>query len=281
MESTELPLQVETLPALTADSAAMLQALVVASGWNQVEADWELFASQGTIHAVRDAQGGIVASGAVLPLDPGAAWISMILVAPEQRGQGLGRQVFEQCLRTVQAAGRTALLDATPAGEKLYAQFGFVPTWRLSRWQRPAAGTATTERSPQRPANMDALAALDTLALGLRRERMLAQFADRPGSRVVRQAEAFCFVRAGRLAQQIGPMLARDEAHAAALLSEVAATTPQALFIDVPDDRPQMHRQMQACGFERVRTFTRMALGKPAPAGQYAFIHAIAGPEYG
>lgn len=281
MESTEQSWQVETLPPLTAGSTAMLQALVAASGWNQLESDWELFSQQGTIHTVRDAQGQIVASGAVLPLDPGAAWISMILVAPRQRGQGLGKRVFEQCLRTVQAAGRVAMLDATPAGEKLYTRFGFEPLWRLARWQRPAKNEPAPQRTAQPHTDVDALAALDELALGLRRERMLAQIATRAGSRIVRHAQAFCFVRDGRLAQHIGPLLAQDEAHAASLLAQVAAATPRALFIDVPDDRAQMQRQLQASGFERVRPFTRMALGRPLPGSQYAFIHAIAGPEYG
>lgn len=282
MGSTErTSLQAETLPVLAPDSIAMLQALVVASGWNQAGDDWELFARQGTIHVVRDAQARIVASGAVLPLDPGAAWISMILVAPELRGQGLGREVFKQCLRTVRAAGRMALLDATPAGEKLYTQFDFAPLWRLSRWQRASNGIATQVGATEPSANVDSLAALDTLALGLRRDRMLAQIAARQGSRIVRRAGACCLVRAGRLAQQIGPLLARDEADAAALLSEVAAATSHALFIDVPDDRPLMHRQLEASGFARARTFTRMALGGPMPRSQYPFIHAIAGPEYG
>lgn len=281
MESTELAdFSIDVLPGLDDESARMLDALVVASGWNQTRDDWDLFVRQGTVHALRDPQGHIVASGAVLPLDPGAAWISMILVAPQVRGRGLGRRVFEACLRTVQAAGRIAMLDATPAGEKLYAQFGFAPLWRLSRWQRPADETAA-RAAAHTPAPLDALAALDTLALGLQRERMLSQIAARAGSRIVRHAQAFCFVRAGRLAQQIGPMLAQDEAHAAALLDEVAGTTAQALFIDVPDDRPLMHRHLQACGFSRVRTFTRMASGDALRPGQSAFIHAIAGPEYG
>jgi GNAT superfamily N-acetyltransferase len=281
MESTELAaFAIETLPALAADSAAMLDALVVASGWNQTRDDWELFQRQGTVHAVRDAQGRIVASGAVLPLAPRAAWISMILVAPEVRGRGLGRKVFEQCLRTVQADGRTALLDATPAGEKLYTRFGFAPLWQLSRWQRPARDTAAADAAST-TGEVDTLAALDTMALGLQRGPMLSQIAARTGSRIVRHAQAFCFVRAGRLARQIGPMLAQDEAHAAALLAEVAATTAQPLFIDVPDDRPRMRRMLEACGFSRARTFTRMALGDDLPKGQNAFIHAIAGPEYG
>ncbi|MFS2053673.1 GNAT family N-acetyltransferase, partial [Variovorax sp. CT11-76] len=90
---------VETLDALSPRELPQLDALVAASGWNQLAADWRLFERLGSVHAIRDGEGTIVASGAVLPLEraadaprnqPGAAWISMILVAPAARGQGLG-----------------------------------------------------------------------------------------------------------------------------------------------------------------------------------------------
>ena len=87
---------VETLDALSPRDLPQLDALVAASGWNQLVADWRLFERLGSVHAIRDGEGNIVASGAVLPLEraadaprnqPGAAWISMILVAPAARGQ--------------------------------------------------------------------------------------------------------------------------------------------------------------------------------------------------
>lgn len=283
MASTELdaPVHVvETLGALDDGTLAMLDALVVQSGWNQTAEDWTLFSQQGTLFAVRDGEGRIVASGAVLPMSDTGAWISMILVAPALRGHGLGRTVFERCVREVQRQGRVALLDATPAGERLYTRYGFAPLWRLTRWQRPAA---VPSRPPtrQEPAGLERLAALDAEALGLARGPVLAHLAGRAGSRLQRHAQGFAIVRAGRIAHQIGPLIATDEAAAALLLAELADSTPGPLMVDVPDMRALLREQLGAAGFTPQRGFVRMALGEPVPVGQTAFLHAIAGPEYG
>ncbi|HEY8707166.1 MAG TPA: GNAT family N-acetyltransferase [Burkholderiaceae bacterium] len=271
---------VKTLPALTAGTQAMLDALVVQSGWNQTAQDWAIFSRHGSICAVRDAQGRIIASGAVLPMGDTAAWISMILVAPEARGQGLGRRVFEHCLREVQDAHRTAMLDATPAGEHIYSQFAFASLWRLTRWQRDAApGPVPAPRSDK--FSLDTLAALDAEALGFSRRAVLADLLAREGTRVARNPRGFAIVRTGRIAHHIGPLLATDETAAAALLRDIAPSVPGRVFVDVPDARPALRLQLSAAGFTPQRGFVRMALGEQAPTGQTAFIHAVAGPEFG
>ena len=271
---------VEALTALDAQTLDMLGALVAQSGWNQTADDWALFASLGDVHAARDAGRRIVASGAVLPMGRTGAWISMILVDPALRGQGLGRAVFEHCLRQVQALDRVALLDATPAGEPLYTRYGFVPLWRLTRWQRGADAAAHPAPRPE-PGPLDLLAALDAEALGLARPAVLEHLARRADARVVRHAQGFAVVRAGRVARHVGPLIATHEAAAAVLLADIARSEPGPLFIDVPDDRPLLREQLAAAGFAPQRTFARMALGDAVPQGQTAFIHAIAGPEYG
>ena len=95
---------VEALTSITPGIAPMLDALVAASGWNQTAHDWRLFERLGTLHGVRDGEGQLVASGAVLPME-GVAWISMILVRPAARGQGLGRAVFARCQRVSRHSG--------------------------------------------------------------------------------------------------------------------------------------------------------------------------------
>lgn len=271
---------VEPLAALTDGALAMLGQLVAQSGWNQTPQDWALFARLGNVFVVRGAAGHIVASGAVLPMGEHAAWISMILVTPDARGQGLGRKVFAHCLAAVRAAGRTAMLDATPAGEALYRQFDFEPLWRLTRWQRdarPALPTAPSQDAPM----LDTLAALDAEALGFARGPVLRHLVQREGGRVLRHAEGFAIVRAGRIAHQIGPVLATGEDAAAALLAEAAGSLAGPVFVDVPDDRPVLRDWLASSGFTPQRGFARMALGAAAPVGQRSFIHAIAGPEFG
>lgn len=286
MASTESPpvSAVQRLEQLDAESLAMLDALVVASNWNQVADDWALFHAAGSIHVVRDDAGRIVASGAVLPMGaPGqVAWISMILVLPALRGQGLGRAVFDHCLRQVQAEGRVAMLDATPAGEALYRQFGFESLWRLTRWRRearPATGNALREEATA----IDTLVALDGQALGFQRPSVIGQIARRPSTRCVRTGDAWAVVRAGRTAHQVGPLLAASEAAAAQALARAADAMPGAIYIDVPDNRTRMRAALEAAGFQPQRGFARMALAAPGqtpPVGQAAFLHAIAGPEF-
>lgn len=283
MASTELnePVHtIETLGALDDRTLTMLTALVVQSGWNQTHEDWALFSNQGTLFVVRDGVDCIVASGAVLPMGDAGAWISMILVAPLFRGKGLGRAVFERCLREVQRQGRVALLDATPEGERLYTQYGFAPLWRLTRWHR-LAKEPTASLAQQQTGNLADLAALDAVALGLKRGDVLANLAGRESSRLHRNPEGFAIVRAGRTAHQIGPLIATDDAAAARLLAELADGMPGPLFIDVPDSRAVMREQLSSAGFTPQRGFVRMALGEPVPVGQTTVLYAVAGPEYG
>ncbi|MCY1512899.1 Acetyltransferase (GNAT) domain protein [compost metagenome] len=233
------------------------------------------------MHGVRDNAGQLIASGAVLPME-GVAWISMILMMPAARGQGLGRAVFAQCLAQVKAAGLVAMLDATPQGEPLYASFGFTPLWRLTRWQREAT-PASASLAADKPA-LDSLAALDAQALGFARPAVLAELLGRDDTRCVRNGLGFGLVRAGRTAHHIGPLLSSDEAVAAALLTQAARGLDGRIYVDAPDDRKAMTAALRAAGFTPQRSFARMALatreGAQPPTGHPAFIHAIAGPEF-
>jgi len=280
MASTDAGPAVQPLGALTPATQAMLDALVAHSGWNQTARDWAIFSREGEICAVRDAEGRIIASGAVLPMGAQVVWISMILVAPEARGRGLGRAVFQHCLDRTRAAGRTACLDATPDGERLYRQFGFAPLFGLTRWQREARGDAMAARRRAPPAQ-DTWAALDAQALGAPRPAVLADLLAREDTACVRSAQGFAIVRQGRIAQHIGPLLAAGEAAAAALLARATQGLAGRVFVDVPEGRPLIAQWLRDAGFTPQRGFLRMALGDRPPRGQTAFIHAIAGPEFG
>jgi GNAT superfamily N-acetyltransferase len=299
MASTESPVAqtafaVEKLTALTPQALAELGELVAFSGWNQTADDWGVFFSCGTLYVVRDGTGRIVASGAVLPMGEsrpgylasltgrGVAWISMILVRPEMRGRGIGRGVFEQCVRDIAAQGRIAMLDATPQGEPLYEHFGFETLWRLTRWKREARPATGPALPPAKP-DLDTLSELDQEALGFARKPLLAELLGRPDSRYVRHVLGFAIVRAGRIAHHIGPLVATNEAAAVAVMREAAAALSGPIFIDVPNERPVLRQALADAGFAPQRSFARMAMAvaeQRVPRGQTHFIHAIAGPEF-
>jgi GNAT superfamily N-acetyltransferase len=285
---------VERLAQLTPQALAMLGELVEQSHWNQTFDDWRVFFDGGAIYVVRDDAGRFLVSGAVLPMGEsrpgclasvtgrGVAWISMILVTPAWRGRGLGRLVFQQCVRHIQAQGRIPMLDATPAGEVLYAKFGFEVLWRLTRWRREGRPATAPELPPARR-DIDGLAELDQEALGFSRPALLRALLERPDSRCVRHPQGFAIVRGGRVAHHIGPLVAADVAAAIAVLQDAAARYPGPLLIDVPDERPRLREALLAGGFAPQRGFARMALalgGQCVPRGQTRFIHAVAGPEF-
>ena len=285
---------VERLAQFTPAALAMLDELVVQSHWNQTADDWRVFFQLGTIYVIRDAQGRIIASGAVLPMGEsrpgylagltgrGVAWISMILVTPACRARGLGRRVFDECVRHIRAQGRIPMLDATPAGEALYTQFGFEPLWRLTRWRREAT-PATRPALPVAMPDVEGLAELDQEALGFHRTELLRALLDRPDSRYVRHPLGFAIVRAGRVAHHIGPLVATNEEEAIAVMQDAASRYAGPLLIDVPDERPLLRQALLDAGFAVQRGYARMALANAdqrVPHGQTHFIHAVAGPEF-
>ena len=65
--------------------------------WNQNEADWRFFLSQGVVFGVRDGA-RLVATAALLPYSAGNAWISMVLVTADFRRRGIATKLVDACL---------------------------------------------------------------------------------------------------------------------------------------------------------------------------------------
>src|SRR5262245_62649630 len=83
--------------------------------WNQNEADWRFFLSQGVVFGVRDEAGRLIATAALLPYSAGNAWISMVLVTESWRRRGIATRLVDACLSTAKQLGLTTWIDGTPA----------------------------------------------------------------------------------------------------------------------------------------------------------------------
>src|SRR5436190_14505189 len=128
--------------ALAAAELSDAEALVREAGWNQVAADWEIFRALGTVYVAR-AGGRVVATAATLPYGE-FAWISMVLVAGQQRRRGLGTRLLKQCIAALNESGRIPVLDATPEGRPLYRALGFEDAWGFHRLVRRQPQPMTT-----------------------------------------------------------------------------------------------------------------------------------------
>ena len=88
--------------------------------------------------------------------------------------------------------------------------------------------------------------------------------------------------RPGRIAFQIGPVVADREDVAIALVSYAVAHLDGPAMIDVPDAHADLRAWLDRHGAVRERGFTRMTLGAPPPGlTNPRAVFALAGPELG
>jgi hypothetical protein len=91
----------------------------------------------------------------------------------------------------------------------------------------------------------------------------------------------FILGRDGRLATGLGPLVADDEAIAAALLAQALALVSGPVFIDLVDGKHTLRKLLDTYGFRVQRPFTRMMLGRSAPFDDGRRTFAVVGPEFG
>jgi len=271
-------------------------ALVREAKWNQIEADWRIFLELGHVYAAQTAsgRGRIVATTATLPHGGRFAWISMVLVAGDYRRRGLATRLMRRALDDLAAAGLVPVLDATPDGRAVYRALGFMDSWgfhRLTRRERPGAiepppaPDGVTVR-PIADADWPALTAHDAAAFGADRAAVLARLRGRlPAAELVAERNGrlvgFLLGRDGRVAAQVGPLIAEDDAVARALLARALDAIEGPVFVDLADAKADVRGFLEALGFSAQRPFTRMLYGRSQRYDDAARTFAVVGPEFG
>jgi len=275
--------------ALTAGDLDGAQALVEQVNWNQSAADWRIFLDFGQGLAIKDAQGRLAATATTLPYPSGFGWISMVLVAQAFRRQGIATQLLGRCIAALKAAGMVPVLDATPAGREVYKALGFRDGWPIQRWRRIDAASTVGSAQEVRPlidSDWPALLRLDAVAFGCDRAPLLSRLRTRSGSFACVAGEGgrlrgFLLGREGRIATQLGPIVAQDEDTAATLASWATARLAPPVIVDALQRHARFSRWLAATGFKKERSYTRMALGQDELFGDPGRMIAIAGPELG
>lgn len=255
--------------------------------WNQTADDWTLFFRHGWPVGIEDGQGRLVASAAALPLGPSLAWISMVLVTERARRNGLATKLLNDRIAAIEASGRHAGLDATPAGRTVYEPLGFDELFALTRMRGTPHGIDQPDppglRSIARQ-DIPALAVIDGQGMGGSRRAVLTHLlARRPDIALTIDDAgtpgAFCLGRQGRTAVQLGPVVAADPALGEALVrAALKRLAGQTVIIDLNDKHDDLRRYLETLGFSAERPFYRMVKGQP-PAHWPAHYIAAAGPE--
>jgi GNAT superfamily N-acetyltransferase len=261
-------------------------ALVAEAGWNQTRDDWRMMLSAGDAIGLEDEAGRLVASALVLPFGSAFGWISMVLVTADWRRKGLATFLLNACIERHEAAGRIAVLDATPEGEVVYARLGFKGVLTSRRWQRGADERRSVSDERVRsvgPADADRIAAYDRGIFGGDRAVVLKNLITRGGAAawIARDGAGFLLSREGRLARQLGPLCAEDADTACVLLQAALSDLDEPVFIDVPDRHAAVVALLEESGFVVQRPFRRMLRGESDGFGDPSRMFALAGPELG
>jgi GNAT superfamily N-acetyltransferase len=262
------------------DATAAL-ALSSEAHWNQNEADWRLFLTQGAVFGVRDDERHLIATAALLPYGSDNAWISMVLVTATWRRRGLATKLVDACLDTAAKQGVTSWLDATPAGAGVYGPLGFAPTLQLRRLRLDHAISTKAEAPPSlSPCGLEKLIARDRLAMGFDRANLLGELGARRGSRLLSGHDAMALVRDGKKARHIGPLFADNPEDALAMVNAIVQSESGPLLIDAVSDQGTFLQGLTGSGWTIERPFQRMRFGRGA-AQTPDLPFAVAGPEYG
>jgi GNAT superfamily N-acetyltransferase len=269
-------------------------ALVREANWNQIAADWRIFLEQGRVYAAQSASGRIVATTATLPYVGRFAWISMVLVAGDWRRRGLATLLMRRAVDDLVGGDLVPVLDATPDGRAVYRNLGFQDSWGFHRLIRRESGnvsegmsgpTGVTIRAITE-ADWQKLITYDAAVFGAERSGVLAGLRGRlPAAELVAERDGhivgFMLGRDGRVAAQLGPLIADDDTVACALAARALAALPGALFIDFADAKTVVRDFFAARGFSAVRPLTRMLYGRSERFDDAERTFAVVGPEFG
>lgn len=218
---TTREITLETMKSEHLDGAV---ALSRQAGWPHRREDWELVwsISEGIV-ALEDDR--VVATTLVTSYGEDAATINMVIVDAAMRGRGLGRKLMEAAL--ARAGERACLLVATQEGLPLYEKLGFVATGHIAQYQGEALPVGLPDSvSWAETRDHDSLPVLDREATGHDRSALMRLLRQRAKFAVIRdngEMQGFAAVRAFGRGLVIGPVVARNDTEAKALIDFLLA----------------------------------------------------------
>jgi GNAT superfamily N-acetyltransferase len=259
------------------------------AGWNQTRRDWELFLKLNPDNSFVALKGErVVGTVTAVGYENRFSWIGMVLVDPEERGQGIGTRLVSVVVDALKDIP-SIRLDATPAGCEVYRKLDFVEEYRLSRMEivARAGDIIHTPARPMTREDLSEIALLDGQVFGAARREILEwMFEGAPEYARVSEREGriigYAFGRHGFDYEHLGPVVAHDQQTARELVAACLHRWAGRKFIlDASHYEPEWRLWLEAIGFRELRPFIRMFYrGNPYP-GLPPKYFAILGPEFG
>lgn len=261
-------------------------------GWNQTKEDWQLiFGDNPNLCLVVVAADKVVGTVCAYSYQDKLAWIGMMLVDRNYRRRGLSKRLMREVIQRI-GNKQTIKLDATPAGQKVYEQLGFVKEYSLFRWVRPKEALPVSERKINQVQEIDMLdfpeiISYDQKVFGVNRVKLLNHLFEKfpNGAFLVKdrnQIIGYIFCRLGSKFLQLGPMIASTDIVAKALIARVLEVFEgHDLVLDLGVHHASLYSWLESCGFAKQRELIRMYIPPNKVKEELANYYLITGPELG
>ena len=275
---------------LTADDAIHGLRLSTQAGWNQTLSEWNLILNDSNsicIGAELDDQ--IVATAAAINYNPDFTWIAMVLTDIKFRRRGISKLVLTALLKTI-GNKRTIKLDATPAGQALYSQFGFKAEYKIFRFVGstfPGQLYKNKKISLALKPHYQDMILSDMAQFGANRsiyfDWIKLNFSS--NSYLIFDSEkitGFICGREGKNYMHLGPMLCSKISEAIDLLQySLGKKYKLPVIVDVPESKSELIHWLESNGFIQQRAFVRMYKNGNTASDPVLDSYLIAGPEFG
>jgi GNAT superfamily N-acetyltransferase len=248
----------------------LLHALSISVRWPHRPKDWDFLRRAGRGIVAVDGIGRVFGSAMWFPHGDDFATIGLVITTPRTQAQGGGRWLMNQILE--QCGERNLALNATHAAYPLYVSLGFATEAIV--YQRQGEAPQTLPALPALNGELQALSsdrlkeitALDTRALGINRERLLALLAaDASIATLSRGGEVvgYSMCREFGRGYVIGPTVARNDLDAVHLtavhLKELAGRFAR---VDTREKDGVFAAFLQQSGLGIAETVTTMSKGR-------------------
>ena len=263
-----------------------------AEGWNQLEKDWKLFIDNPeNVTVLAQSDNKIIGTTTAINYENRVAWIGMVLVDKEYRGQGVSKLLITNILKKLEHC-TSIKLDATPLGEQVYKKFDFKLEYLIARMANTSVKNfgshdddGLTEQIQSN--HIQEIIALDEIVFGANRTQVIKSVVNEYPNKAWQlkrnnRISGFVLGRDGYKYHHVGPVEASNILDAKILITKALKNlVGQPVVIDVLSDKEDLLQWLNSIGFIKQREFVRMYRKENPFPGIIDKHYLICGPEFG
>jgi len=259
--------------------------LTKALKWPARLEDWQTAHTLGRGFVV-EMDGELVGTALWWPYGDDYGSTGMIIVADKAQRRGIGARLMTALL--ADAKGHALFLNSTVEGKALYTRLGFKPYDVVRQHQAvletpPSIDPAVPLREAI-AADHASIVAIDEAAAGMPRKAMLDEIGGSAHQMVVERdgnVAGYGYVRPWGRGVVVGPVIARDDTDAKALIAALAARhVGEFVRIDVSGSSG-LSSWLSGIGLPEVDEVVSMSLGPPPQGSEHVKLYALANQSFG